>query len=63
MKIENIQIRSIEYEYELFLGRGYVIRAANARINYNNVDLRCSIETDKELTNEEIKRKLIFKLE
>ncbi|NFG31405.1 hypothetical protein FDB15_09760 [Clostridium botulinum] len=63
MKIENIQIQSIEYEYELILGYGNVIRAANVRVNYNNVDLRCSIETDEELTNEEIKRKLIFKLE
>ncbi|ACD22856.1 hypothetical protein FDE76_15475 [Clostridium botulinum] len=63
MKIENIQIRSIEYEYKLFLGSGYVISAANVRVNYNNIDLRCSIETDKELTNEEIRRKLIIKLE
>ncbi|NFH74197.1 hypothetical protein FDA25_16845 [Clostridium botulinum] len=63
MKIENIQIRSIEYEYKLFLGCGYVIKAVNVRVNYNNVDLRCSIETDKELTNEEIRRKLMIRLE
>ncbi|MGN2336804.1 hypothetical protein ACTFIN_01590 [Clostridium cagae] len=63
MKMENMQIQSIEYEYELILGYGNVIRAANVRVNYNNVDLRCSIETDEELTNEEIKRKLIFKLD
>lgn len=63
MKIEDIQIRSLKYEYMTILGYGYVLKSANVKAMYNNITLHCSIGTDKELTNEEIKAELKARLQ